>query len=158
RKMKVEMPPEHHEMRPVRADVALRLHPVVLVVAGKHQRVGLLRAYESLVVVDGGVDQVAKDFLRRPHVEPGPPRRSRCMRGEQLRRKAMRDCTQFARDIAYGHGLHTGCGTQVRAAQATGCGLPATGHALRATGYWLLANRYCLLPTAYCLLPTTNYQ
>src|SRR5262245_46453091 len=72
RQMQVEMRPERHEVRPVGILITLRTDPLILFVTRKRQRLGLLGAHESLMVVCRGVNQVTKDFLRRPAARVRP--------------------------------------------------------------------------------------
>src|SRR5690349_14675536 len=64
--MQVVGPPETDQVAPVFVVVLLRVDPLVAVVTRKCKILGELRAHKTLVIVGGGVDQVAEDLLRTP--------------------------------------------------------------------------------------------
>ena len=66
RDLEVEAAPELDQLAPGSVGVATRADPVVLVVRGEDQVVLEPRANKPLVVVRGGVDQVADQLARRP--------------------------------------------------------------------------------------------
>jgi hypothetical protein len=69
--MEVVAAPEFEEVVPVEFVVVLRGDPLVLLVGGEDEFVGELAADETLVVVGGGVDEVAEDFFDGPAVGRG---------------------------------------------------------------------------------------
>ena len=64
--MQVEESPECDELGPRGRLILLRHHPCFLLVPQEYEIVRELGAHEALMVVGGGVDEVADDLLRRP--------------------------------------------------------------------------------------------
>jgi hypothetical protein len=64
--VQIVLAPQRDEIRPRPVVVTLHAYPRLLVVAGKDEIVGRLRAYEARVVVRRGIDQMADDLLARP--------------------------------------------------------------------------------------------
>jgi len=58
--------PEIHQVGPRFGGVSLRGPPRLLLIAGELEGRHKLRANETLVIVAGGIDQVAENFLLRP--------------------------------------------------------------------------------------------
>src|SRR5690242_10706830 len=58
--------PQLDEIRPWSIRILLRVDPFVSVVTGERKIVGRLCAYKALVIVGGGVDQVAEDLFSTP--------------------------------------------------------------------------------------------
>src|SRR5271157_4968758 len=69
--MAVEKEPEVHQVRPGLGGVGLDGHPGFLVVIGKVEASGDAGADQALVVVAGGIDQVAENLLFRPSAGRG---------------------------------------------------------------------------------------
>src|ERR1035438_7707075 len=67
----IEQQPEVDQIGPWRGGVSLGGHPELLFIAREFQARGALRAHEPLVVVGGGIDQVAEDLFLRPAVGRG---------------------------------------------------------------------------------------
>src|SRR5512146_335625 len=78
--MEVEEAPQPDEVRPRGSLIALRRYPRLLLVTRKHEIVHELGADKALMVVRGGIDQVADDLLRGP-----------LARGRRFRRIPFRD-------------------------------------------------------------------
>src|SRR5690349_11762328 len=101
--MQVEMRPKRNKVRPVGVLVPLRTDPVVLLVTGKRKRIVLLRPDKTLMVVGGGINQVAEHFLRRPCARAGAPRSCRRVGSQQLLRKGAGNLPQFSSRFGNGH-------------------------------------------------------
>ena len=66
--VKIIMFPQLNELLPWLLVVSLFLNPLGLLVSLEDEFAGQLCAYETLMVIAGGVNQVAKDLLWRPFV------------------------------------------------------------------------------------------
>src|ERR1035437_8892984 len=104
----IEQQPEVDQIGPGFRDVRLGGHPELLFILREFQARGALRAHEPLVVVGGGIDQVAEGLFLRPAI-----------RGGLVRGDLVRDIGQ-----TLGHGLRQlfemgDCGGHLRITLAT---------------------------------------
>lgn len=58
--------PEFHDLQPIATTVVLSTYPIVLLVSRERYTILVLQAYEALMVVRCGVDEVPEDFFLRP--------------------------------------------------------------------------------------------
>lgn len=63
--------PKVDKLLPIDIVKMLHIDPVVLIVGWKDQRLGFLSPNKTLVIVAGGVDQMAKHLLDRPAIGRG---------------------------------------------------------------------------------------
>lgn len=70
--LQIESPPERDQLFPRRICISADADPVLLSIAREHEIVLQLSAYQPLMVIRGGVDEVADDLARRPFIGRGP--------------------------------------------------------------------------------------
>src|SRR5690349_8606110 len=95
RQVQVETFPERDQLCPGLASIVLHTDPVLLLVSEKRQIIPELRADESLVVIRGGINQMADDLFRRPLASGSRPRALLFGNQEQARRRFLNSAAEI---------------------------------------------------------------